>query len=294
MHEPEPTTASYKQLASIRSTRSVAGRWSVLAATSFLGFIYAFAGLYAWLLGASFDPIIISPATIPGPLEMGALVILAILVIAIPHELLHGLVLTAFDGKPGYGVTLAYGVFPYAYVETRGSYTRNQMLVVLLTPFVVISLAGLATALATRSYWPLLLAAANGAGSTGDLWTACRLFAYPSSVRVGPTQTADGEAFGIYAREAVLPDRTFTAIVTGAVGTFTVVVTSLIALVFVSLAFDSGTVHLGDSDSWWFLLRHERHPSGQGAVLEVGSVAISVLSLLGGLAWAFLEGVGNE
>lgn len=292
MYESESTGADYQQLANLRSTRSVAGRWSILAAVSFLGFAYAFAGVYAWLIGVPLEPIVISPATIPGPLEMVVLVVLAIVVIAIPHELLHGLVLTAFDGKPAYGVTFAYGMFPYAYVETRGSYTRNGMLVVLLTPFVVISLAGLGTALVTCSSWPLVLAAANGAGSTGDLWMACRLLAYPPSVRVGPTQAECGGAFGIYAHEKQTPDRTFTAFVIGAISTFTVLVTALVALVFLSLAFDSGTVHIGNTESWWFLIHHERHSSGQGAVLEVGVLTIGSLSMFGGLAWACLERLG--
>ncbi|MFP8955912.1 DUF3267 domain-containing protein [Natrialbaceae archaeon A-CW3] len=286
--------ASYQHLESLRSTRAVAGRWMVLSVVAFLGFGYAFVRLHGLLLGQSTEPIVITPSSLPNGLEVLALLVGTLVFVAVPHELLHGVAMHRYEGDAQYGVQLTRFVFPYAYAESDATYERDAMLVVLVTPFVVISSLGLVLSVVLEATWPLFFVAVNAAGSVGDLWTAFRLLQYPSSVRVGPTPPGDVGALGVYgrsrghARDGTLPAAALTAIV-GAVGTFVSLVTAFVALVFLSLGFDTGAVVLGTPDGW-LLFRHERLP-GQGAMIEVGEGLVAVVSVTGGILWAALTGL---
>ncbi|MFP9191723.1 DUF3267 domain-containing protein [Natronosalvus vescus] len=285
--------ASYQHLESLRSTRAVAGRWALLSVVAFLGFGYAFVRLHGLLLGQSFEPIVITPSSLPNAIEAVALLVGTLVLVAVPHELLHGVAMHRYNGDARYGVQLARFVFPYAYAESDATYERNTMLVILVTPFVVISSLGVLLALGLEATWPLFFVAANAAGSVGDLWTALRLLRYPSTVRVGPPPADEG-ALGVYGRSDV-PTRTgplpavVLGAVVGAVGTFASLVAGFVALVFLSLGFDTGAVVLGTSDGW-LLFRHELLP-GEGAVIEVGEGLIAALSVTGGMLWAALTTV---
>lgn len=299
-----------RPLATFRLTRTVALQWLVAAIVGFVASAYCFAALLAALRGESLQPIVIaaSPAHVHGWL-VGSLVLVALVVVL--HESIHGLCMARYGGSTGYGIGVSYFVLPYAYAETDKSFTRTQLVVVLLAPFVGITAVGLLTMLVVPSSVLLVPLAANAAGSIGDLWMAATLLQYPSSVRVTPLPE-DVQGFAIYASERALesesgsesaPDASADAsdrvaggailprFVAGATGALAVLLAAAVVAVLVSLAFGSGTVVLGDSSGRWLLFRHELE---RGTVaLEVGIPLVLALAAVGGLAWAIVGTVRN-
>ncbi|WP_254767644.1 DUF3267 domain-containing protein [Salinilacihabitans rarus] len=275
-------------LAEFRPARAVAARWVVVSTTGFFAFAYLFGAVVAAVEGRPLEPIVVSASSRPDLLPLVATLLALVALVVVPHELLHGLFMARYGGRPEYGVGVSGFLLPYAYARTEGTtYARDEMLAVLLAPFVVITLAGLAL-LPVLPVQPIALAlAANAAGSIGDLWMAAVLLRYPSSVRVG--ERPDGaDGMGIYgpadAAGSAFDSPRLAAFSLGAVYALAAVVAGLFALVFASLAFATGDVVLGDPDGRWFLFRHELHRGNREAVVEVGVPAVLALSAAGGLA----------
>ncbi|MFC7233071.1 DUF3267 domain-containing protein [Saliphagus sp. GCM10025308] len=312
---------AYQHLSSLRAPRSAAGRWALCSAVAFLYSWYVALDLHGAALGRPFDGVVIDPSALASGLEVVALVVGAFFVVAVPHELLHGVVMRHFGGRPHYGVRTARFGIPYAYAETRTDYGRNQMVAILVAPVVVISIVGFALAVGLGARWPLVLLAANVAGSVGDCWMASRLLQYPECVRVGPppadgggNEGGDGDedgaenrdeygdgdedededgALAIYGRSADPqsrpPARVVHSFLVGTVGTVVVLALGLVVLVFASLAFDSGAVVLADGDGNWLLFRHEP-TADRGVLVEVGHRVVAALGVVGGVLWL---GVGG-
>ena len=73
----------------------------------------------------------------------------------VPHEWLHGLAIRYYGGEARYGVGVAHFILPYAYATTEHEFTRNQFIVVLLTPLVVLTLVGVPVMIGLE--WGLLI-----------------------------------------------------------------------------------------------------------------------------------------
>ncbi|QFU83225.1 DUF3267 domain-containing protein [Natronorubrum aibiense] len=286
-----PKTA--RLIATFRQTQAVAIQWVVVSAIGFFAFAYGFGHVLAAIRGRPLEPIIISPFAPPDVLVWLAISGVLVALVVVPHELLHGVVMAYYGAEPEYGVGVSHFVLPYAYAKTRTtSYTRNQMLAALLAPFVGITAVGLVAMVVYPSPLVLVPLAANAAGSIGDLWMAAVLLQYPADVRVAPLPDADVQGFGIYGssdRDRRFPGaRVISTVVTGAVGTLSVLSIVLVGWVLVSLAVGSGTVVIGDPNGGWLLFRHERH--AHGAVhLEVGATLVLAVTTLGGLGWALVR-----
>ena len=287
---------SPRPVATFRKTRSVAIQWAIVSAVGFFGFAYGFGHALATIRGTSLEPIVI-PAFAPSD----ALVWIAVSVglvalVVVPHELLHGAFMARYGGRPTYGVGVSHFLLPYAYAETAGtSYTRNQLLVVLLAPFVGITAVGVAAMVVYPS--PLLVVplAANAAGSIGDLWMAAVLLQYPADVRVAPLSDGDVQGFGIYGSSERAVGRgtgvwLLSTAAAGAAGTLAVCSIALVGAVFCSLAVGSGTVILGSTDGRWLLFRHELDPHVGAVYLEIGATLWLAVGALGGLVWAVAVG----
>lgn len=282
-----------RQIATFRQTRSVAIQWLVAAVVGWFAFAYAFGYVLAVIRGTTFEPIVISPfapSAVAGWLVISGVLIALVVVF---HELLHGVFMARYGGTPAYGVGVSHFLFPYAYARTQtASYTRNQLLVALLAPFVGITSVGLGVMAVYPT--PLLIVplAANAAGSIGDLWMAAVLVQYPADVRVAPLPDTDVQGFGIYGSSdhdhSRLPGaRLISTVVAGAVGTLSTLSIAVLGWVLVSLAVGSGTVVIGDPSSSWLLFRHERHASG-AVSLEIGATLVLGVAMLGGLVWTLL------
>jgi hypothetical protein len=102
----------------------------------------------------------------------------------IPHEWLHGLAIRYYGGKPRYGVGVAHFILPYAYATTEHEFSRNQFIVVLLTPLVVLTLVGVLLMIGLE--WSLLIVplTLNAAGAVADVWMALNVLSYPAHVRI--------------------------------------------------------------------------------------------------------------
>nr|WP_121743066.1 DUF3267 domain-containing protein [Natronorubrum halophilum] len=278
-------------IATFRRTRSVAFQWVVVSVVGFFASAYAFGHVLAAIRGGSLEPIVI---TILGPTDAVVWLVVSVGVVAlvvILHELLHGVFMARYGGDPGYGIGVSYFLLPYAYAETAGtSYTRNQLLVALLAPFVGITAVGLAALVVYPSALLLVPLAANAAGSIGDLWMAGVLLQYPADVRVGALPDAETQGFGIYSTtdggcSRIPGTQLFSTVISGAVGTLAILSIAVLGMVFLSLAVGSGTVVLGDPAGRWFLFRHELRSYGQ-VHLEIGTPLVVGLTALGGITWA--------
>ena len=105
-------------------------------------------------------------------------------VFIVPHEWLHGLAIRYYGGKPRYGVGLAHFILPYAYATTDHEFSRNEFVVVLLTPLVGLTLVGVPVMLAFEWGWLVVPLALNAAGAVADVWMTLTVLSYPAHVRV--------------------------------------------------------------------------------------------------------------
>lgn len=284
-----------RPLAAFELTRTVTVQWLAVSAVGFFGFAYGFGHVLAWIRGTALEPIVIAPSSPPTVLGWLTVSVGLLVCVVVPHELLHGVFLARYGDSPDYGIGVSHFVLPYAYAGTSGvRYTRNQLLVALLAPFVVLTAVGVALMVVVPT--PLLVVplAANAAGSIGDLWMAAVLYQYPADVRVGDPP-GDVRGFGIYgARDRTLSRRPGTPLLArflaGGVGTLAVVGLYAVGAVLFSLAVGSGDVVLGDPESGWLLFRHYRLPDGT-ALVELGDRALLAVAALGGLAWTVVATV---
>ncbi|WP_380676584.1 DUF3267 domain-containing protein [Salinigranum sp. GCM10025319] len=105
-------------------------------------------------------------------------------VFIVPHEWLHGLAIRYYGGEAKYGVGVAHFILPYAYATTEHEFSRNQFIVVLLTPLVVLTLVGVPVMIGLE--WSLLIVplTLNAAGAVADVWMTLSVLSYPAHVRI--------------------------------------------------------------------------------------------------------------
>ncbi|QCC57604.1 DUF3267 domain-containing protein [Natrinema thermotolerans] len=206
----------------------------------------------------------------------------------VPHEWLHGLAIRYYGGEPKYGVGVAHFILPYAYATTDHEFTRDQFVVVLLTPLVVMTAVGLPAMLAFGWGWLLLPLAANAAGAIADLWMAMTLLTYPAHVRLEDHESG----VRILGREDDRPrSLSVTALVWDALAGAAVAAIGVVALLALvgpvllsALGIESLTV--GTPDTFTYLFSFVNTPTeisfGVGpGVLGVGSVV--------GVVYAFVR-----
>jgi hypothetical protein len=119
-------------------------------------------------------------------------VLLAVVLTLVLHELVHGVCMRAFGAQPRYGVKLEALAL---YATAPGyAFTRNQYLIVILAPLVVLSvLALLGIVVLANTLWvPALVAGAvtNASGACGDVYMAWLTARYPDTAYV--VDEADG------------------------------------------------------------------------------------------------------
>ena len=115
------------------------------------------------------------------------------------HELIHGVFISIYGGKPYYGVGNAFFIFPYFYTTTKTIFLRNQFIVILIAPLILISLVaiGLMVAFPSFAHWIFLPFLINALGAVGDLWMTRNLLRYPEHVLLEDRETGTV----IYGRE---------------------------------------------------------------------------------------------
>lgn len=206
----------------------------------------------------------------------------------IPHEWLHGLAIRYYGGEPTYGVGLAHFVLPYAYATTDHEFSRNQFVVVLLTPLVAMTAVGVPAMLVLEWDWLVLPLAANAAGAVADRWMTLSLLSFPAHVRL--RDHADGVR--ILGRESDRPRRlsvtglVWDALAGAAVGAVVVLVLLAVGgpIVLSALGVDSLTVGTPGTITYVFAFVDTPTEVSLGVgpgVLATGAVV--------GLAYAFVR-----
>jgi len=109
-------------------------------------------------IGAGFGPILLT----------GMLLLLLIAA----HELVHGLTMRLFGGRPRYGVGAMGKILPYFYCTAEGErFTRAQFAAVALAPMLALSLlGGLAVAYLPYGGWLVLPLGLHLGRCIGDFW----------------------------------------------------------------------------------------------------------------------------
>ncbi|MFC7028385.1 DUF3267 domain-containing protein [Halomicroarcula sp. GCM10025324] len=144
-----------------------------------------FSGLYQVTTGnvVTFQFVPESVGWVATPLNILVLVFLGTAIL-VPHEWLHGLAIRHYGGEPRYGVGVAHFVLPYAYATTDHEFTRNQFIVVLLTPLVVMTLVGVPLMILLEWGWLVIPLTLNAAGAVADIWMTLMVVSYPAHVRI--------------------------------------------------------------------------------------------------------------
>ena len=109
---------------------------------------------------------------------IGTLVLSALLILA--HERVHGLVMAAFGARPRYGAMILARVVPVVYTTAPGHlFTRDQYLLVALTPAVTVSAVGAAACLTPVGLALVVPLAIHLSGCVGDFAATVRLLGQP-------------------------------------------------------------------------------------------------------------------
>ena len=104
------------------------------------------------------------------------------------HELLHGITIAFWGGRPHYGARLPFALYCGAKDQV---FPRNYYMVIALAPFVVITLAGIVFTLLVPGLAPytLLATVGNVSGAAGDLLVVQRQRALPAAAFIEDLET---------------------------------------------------------------------------------------------------------
>jgi hypothetical protein len=102
------------------------------------------------------------------------------------HEWVHGLAMQVYGARPKYGI-IWKGLMLYA-TSPGFAYQRNQYLVVILAPLVVLTIMaclGILLLAGSSIVWMIpVYAVVNGGGSIVDVWMSLIVLRYPSHAYV--------------------------------------------------------------------------------------------------------------
>ncbi len=106
------------------------------------------------------------------------LFILAMLVVIVVHEAIHGLAAALLGAKPSFGLGPGF-----AYTTFREPMSKLRYLIVGLSPLVVITAATVAAAVIWPEIagWMIVIGTINASGAIGDLWMAARILRAPKN-----------------------------------------------------------------------------------------------------------------
>ena len=205
------------------------------------------------------------------------------------HELIHGVFMSKYGGKPRYGAGIAY-ILPYFYATTKTAFLRNQFIVIAIAPLIVISLVsiGLMAALPSLVQWLFIPFVVNASGAVGDLWVIRNVLRYPKHVLLEDQKTG----LIIYGKETDKPMnisttgfclRFFKAFILCffAVG----ILMGIAPIVLDILGVESFTI--GPTNSLYTIF--EFHSPEKGFDFTLHPLPILAISVIAGLAYAIIK-----
>ncbi len=100
------------------------------------------------------------------------------------HEFIHGVAISMYGGKSRYGAGVAHYILPYLYTTTETIFRRNQFIVILMAPLIVISVLGVISMIVfpAIAHWFIIPLTMNAAGAIGDLWMTASIVRYPEHI----------------------------------------------------------------------------------------------------------------
>lgn len=120
-------------------------------------------------------------------LWVGIVSSLLLIGLIVGHEVIHGVVMRAFDAKPRYGIHRLGGWIPLYYCTAEGghTFTRKQFSLVALAPAVLITFVGaLLVVLVPFGGWLIVPLALHLGGCVGDLWVLTLVWQQPRGTLV--------------------------------------------------------------------------------------------------------------
>lgn len=277
-------------IAEFGMSRPLVLQWTVVSTVGFLVSLFGFLLLYYAVTGdAAVTEFALTPETGWWNLGLTLLVVAGLtLLVIFPHELCHGLAIRAFGGQSRYGLGVVYFVFPYAFATTDTRFTRNQFIVIALTPLVVLSVIGVPIMVVFEWTWLAIPLAMNAGGAVGDIWMVLTLLSYPSGVSVIDTTTGL-EVYGPpgFERSEAVPATVVWDLFVGIAGgvlVLAVIGGMLVPLILSTIGIDSLT--LGVPDSPLLIVEFIRTNGGIEFTMGAGVIAIGALI---GICYAYVR-----
>lgn len=271
----------FKELGKLELSKEVAITLIGMGTLALFAFGFFFTSLYILLTGN--DSLHFTSGTILIPLAL----FIGIIVL---HELIHGVFMSKYGGKPHYGAGIAHFILPYFYATSKTVYSRNQFIVIAIAPLVVISLIGIGimAALPSIAHWIFIPFIVNASGAVGDLWVTRNVLRYPKHVMLEDRKTG----LIIYGKET---DKTINISTTGFVTSFS----KVFVLCFFAVGFLAGiapiplsilgveSFTIGPANSIYTIF--EYHTIGEGFGFNLYPLSIFAISVILGLVYAIIN-----
>ena len=206
------------------------------------------------------------------------------------HELIHGVFMSKYGGKPRYGAGIAHFILPYFYATTKTVFPRNQFIVISIAPLVAISLVviGIMAVFPSIAHWMFIPFVMNASGAVGDLWVTRNVLRYPKHVLLEDRKTG----LIIYGKET---DKTMDISTTGFGSRFS----KAFILCFFAVGFLMGiapipldilgveSLTIGPTNSFFTIF--EYHSIGEGFGFHLYPLSILAISVIVGLVFAIIK-----
>ena len=274
-----------KEIGKLEMSKDVVITLNAMGVLAYFAFGFFFTSLYTLFTGeVGFN---ITSGTILGTIVISVTLIIGTIVL---HELIHGVFMSKYGGKPSYGAGIAHYILPYFYATTKTIFTRNQFIVIAIAPLVVISLVGIGfmAAFPSIAHWMFIPFVINASGAVGDLWITRNILRYPKHVLLEDRKTG----LIIYGKET---DKPMNISTTGFCSEFSKVFTLCIVatgfLMIITpmtldiLGVESFTIEPTNSIYTIF----EWNSSEEGFGLSLYPLSILAISMIAGLVYAIIK-----
>jgi hypothetical protein len=274
-----------KEIGKLEMSKDVVITLNAMGVLAYFAFGFFFTSLYTLFTGeVGFN---ITSGTILGTIVISVTLIVGTIVL---HELIHGVFMSKYGGKPSYGAGIAHYILPYFYATTKTIFTRNQFIVIAIAPLVVISLVGIGfmAAFPSIAHWMFIPFVINASGAVGDLWITRNILRYPKHVLLEDRKTG----LIIYGKET---DKPMNISTTGFCSEFSKVFTLCIVatgfLMIIApmtldiLGVESFTIEPTNSICTIF----EWNSSEEGFGLSLYTLSVLAISMIAGLVYAIIK-----
>ena len=206
------------------------------------------------------------------------------------HELIHGVFMSKYGGKPSYGAGIAHYILPYFYATTKTIFTRNQFIVIAIAPLVVISLVaiGIMAAFPSIAHWMVIPFVLNGSGAVGDLWVTRNILRCPKHATVEDRKNG----VIIYGKETDKPiNISTTGFGSGFCKVFMLcIVATGFLMIIAPMALDISGVEsfaIGPANSFFTIFEYQS--IGEGFEFGFFPMSLLAISVIAGLVYAIIN-----